>query len=167
MAGMFVAGIGAGVAFDSVVSLEPNNVASREVIDRSSPSTEICAANGASAMVFDQRVFLSFNPFNVYVSQPEVKPGCVLRRSNWSVLERRNLVGKEEVESCKRGMNTFAFVGDLESGDPKVLLLTCPPAPALCSIIFIILFHNAILIAGVVRVPQRAGRERVHARRHL
>lgn len=119
MAGVFVAGIGAGVAFDSVVSLEPSNVASREVVDRNSPSTQVCAMNGASAMVFDQRVFLSFNPFNVYVSQPEVKPGCVLRRSNWSVLERRNLVSKSEVDSCKRGMNTFAFVGDLD-GDPKV-----------------------------------------------
>ena len=37
-------------------------------------------ANGASAMVFDQRVFMSLNPFNMYVAQPEVKPGCVLRR---------------------------------------------------------------------------------------
>ena len=32
-------------------------------------------ANGASAMVFDQRVFMSLNLFNIYVSQPEVKPG--------------------------------------------------------------------------------------------
>jgi hypothetical protein len=37
-------------------------------------------AYGYSAMVFDQRVFVSYNPFNVYVTQPEVKPGCVLRR---------------------------------------------------------------------------------------
>ncbi len=28
----------------------------------------------------------------MYVTQPEVKPGCVLRRSNWSVLEGRKLV---------------------------------------------------------------------------
>lgn len=35
------------------------------------------------------------------------------------MLERRNLVSKDQVESCKRGMNTFAFVGDLQS-DPKV-----------------------------------------------
>ena len=28
---------------------------------------------------------MSFNPFNVYVTQPEVKPGCVLRRANVNV----------------------------------------------------------------------------------
>lgn len=79
----------------------------------------------------------------MYVTQPEVKPGCVLRKSNWSVLERRKLVDNEQVRSlrfhclplkrsfsvavvlrdraviaqvadCKRHMNTFAFVGDLE-----------------------------------------------------
>jgi hypothetical protein len=37
-------------------------------------------AYGYSAMVCDQRVFVRYNPFNVYVTQPEVKPGCVLRR---------------------------------------------------------------------------------------
>ena len=35
--------------------------------------------------------------FNVYVTQPEVKPGCVLRRSNVSVLESRGLVQTKEV----------------------------------------------------------------------
>jgi hypothetical protein len=57
--------------------------------------------------------------FNVYVTQPEVKPGCVLRRSNWSVLEGRKLVDDTQVNDCKRHMNTFAFVGDLEES-PEV-----------------------------------------------
>ena len=35
--------------------------------------------------------------FNVYVAQPEVKPGCVLRRSNVRVLESRKLVSNDEV----------------------------------------------------------------------
>lgn len=35
--------------------------------------------------------------FNVYVSQPEVKPGCVLRRANFNVLERRGLVDNQQV----------------------------------------------------------------------
>ena len=34
--------------------------------------------------------------FNVYVAQPEVKPGCVLRRSNVRVLESRKLVSNDE-----------------------------------------------------------------------
>jgi len=54
-------------------------------------------ANGYSSMVFDQRVFVSLNPFNVYVSQPEVKPGCVLRRANVNVLENRKLIRQSEV----------------------------------------------------------------------
>ena len=70
-------------------------------------------------MVFDQRVFMSLNPFNVYVTQPEVKPGCVLRRSNWSILERNKLVDGDMESDCKRGMNTFAFVGDLDKS-PEV-----------------------------------------------
>jgi len=119
IAGAFVVGIGAGVVFDTAVDLEPSNVASREILDRRTPSSELCMANGASAMVFDQRVFLSLNPFNVYVAQPEVKPGCVLRRSNWSVLERSNVVDKKAEDVCKQHLNTFAFVGDLDKS-PEV-----------------------------------------------
>lgn len=113
VAGAFLVGIGAGVWFDTEVNFHESNVASTEIIDRKTPNSEICMANGYSSMVFDQRIYVSFNPFNVYVSQPEVKPGCVLRRSNISVLESRGLVSKGQVAGCKRDMNTFAFVGDL------------------------------------------------------
>ena len=40
---------------------------------------------------------LRHRSFNVYVSQPEVKPGCVLRRANFNVLERRGLVDGQQV----------------------------------------------------------------------
>jgi hypothetical protein len=49
----------------------------------------------------------------------QVKPGCVLRRSNWSVLEKRDLLSKTQASDCLRNMNTFAFVGDLEQ-QPEV-----------------------------------------------
>ena len=114
----FVLGVGLGVGFDTV-SFEKDNIASSVVFDRSSPNSGACATYGASAVVFDSRVFLSFNPFNVYITQPEVKPGCVLRRSNWAVLESRSLVQPEVAENCKRHLNTLAFVGDLE-GSPEV-----------------------------------------------
>ena len=119
LAGAFALGIGAGVALDTSVTLDKDNVASSVLFDRSSPNSDACAAYGASAVVFDQRIYLSFNPFNVYVTQPEVKPGCVLRRSNWNVLESRQLVDDTDVQDCKRQMNTFAFVGDLEK-EPEV-----------------------------------------------
>ena len=119
VSGAFVLGIGAGVAGDTVVQLDRDNVATQVMFDRATPNADACAAYGASAVVFDQRIFLSFNPFNVYVSQPEMKPGCVLRRSNWSVLENRNLLPREAAEDCKQHLNTFAFVGDLQ-GRPEV-----------------------------------------------
>jgi hypothetical protein len=44
-------------------------VASTEIIDRRTPNAEVCMAYGYSAMVFDQRVFVTYNPFNLYVTQ--------------------------------------------------------------------------------------------------
>ncbi|KXZ41191.1 hypothetical protein GPECTOR_669g799 [Gonium pectorale] len=110
---------GIGVYFDSNITLTPTNVASTEIVDRRTPNSELCMAYGYSAMAFDQRLFVSFNPFNVYVSQPEVKPGCILRRSNVNVLENKKLVSPQQVDTCKRSMNTFAFVGDLDNA-PEV-----------------------------------------------
>jgi hypothetical protein len=117
--GAFILGMGAGVWFDSEADFQPENVASTAVLDLKTPSSAVCMADGYSSMVFDQRIFLSFNPFNVYVSQPEVKPGCVLRKSNVKALEDRKLVTPDQVEKCKKRMNTFAYVGDLEKS-PEV-----------------------------------------------
>ncbi|KAG2449539.1 hypothetical protein HYH02_005681 [Chlamydomonas schloesseri] len=119
IAAAFVTGVGIGVYFDSNITLTPSNVASTEIVDRRTPNSELCMAYGYSAMAFDQRLFVSFNPFNVYVSQPEVKPGCILRRSNVNVLENKKLVSGQQVDNCKRSMNTFAFVGDLDNS-PEV-----------------------------------------------
>ena len=55
-------GIGVGVWFNSEATLAPSNVASTEIIDRKTPNAEVCMANGFSSMVFDQRLFVSFNP---------------------------------------------------------------------------------------------------------
>ena len=71
---------------------------------------------GASAMAFDQRVFVSFNPFNVYVAQADVKPACVLRPANVvPILKDRKLINDKEVFACKSNMNTWAFVGNLDN----------------------------------------------------
>lgn len=63
MLAAFVLGVGAGVWFTEDVNLYPNNVASTELIDRRTPNSEVCMSNGYSAMVFDQRIFVSFNPY--------------------------------------------------------------------------------------------------------
>lgn len=62
IAGAFFIGMGTGVWFDSTASFAPNNVASTEIIDRKNPSSEVCISSGYSTMVFDQRIFVSFNP---------------------------------------------------------------------------------------------------------
>lgn len=62
IAGAFILGMGAGIMFDSEVSFEPQNVASTVLVDTKTPNSEVCMANGYSSMVFDQRLFVSFNP---------------------------------------------------------------------------------------------------------
>jgi hypothetical protein len=115
LAGVFVLGVGLGVTVDSQVNTNPRDLASRDAIDQAAPNPTLCAKLGASAMAFDQRVFVSFNPFNVYVSQADVKPACVLRDANVvPVLRARGLINDEEVRACKNNMNTWAFVGNLE-----------------------------------------------------
>lgn len=119
LAAVLVVGIGIGVTFSSSASLSPDHVASKETIDRSVPDAEFCAQYGASAIVSDLRVYLSLSPFSVYVTQPVMQPGCVVRRSNMTVLEKNNLVTPEQVRDCKQRFNTFGFTGKLE-GSPKL-----------------------------------------------
>lgn len=118
-AGIFILGIGAGIALSSGQTVNTANIASREVIDRSAPNPELCVQFGASAIVSDMRVFMTLNPFNVYVTQPTMRPGCVLRRNNWSILEQQRLISDEQVKDCKNRMNTFGFTEPLES-TPKI-----------------------------------------------
>lgn len=122
LAAVFMLGIGIGIAFSSVASNSPNNVASREAIDRSAPNPELCVQFGASAITMDLRAFVTLNPFNVYVSQPAMQPGCVLRSTNWAVLERGNLVSSQQIRECKQRMNTFGYTGDIEGrgATPKI-----------------------------------------------
>jgi len=113
MAAIFILGIGLGIAFSSTANFGTENIASREVIDRSAPNPELCAQFGASAITMDLRAFVTLNPFNVYVSQPVMQPGCVLRSTNWSILEQRKLVNSDQVRDCRQRLNTFGFIGDL------------------------------------------------------
>ncbi len=117
---VFVIGIVIGLSLNlSSGSGGNESVDSSLQIDRAAPNPEVCQQFGASAIVTDMRVFLSLNPFSVYLTQPRMQPGCVLRRTNWSLLEQKNLVSSEQVRDCKRRMNTFGFVGNLD-GQPKI-----------------------------------------------
>ena len=117
---VFIVGIVIGLSLNlSSGSNDIRSVDNSLQIDRAAPNPEVCQQFGASAVVTDMRVFLTLNPFSVYLTQPRMQPGCVLRRTNWSLLEQKNLVNSEQVRDCKRRMNTFGFVGPLE-GNPKI-----------------------------------------------
>jgi hypothetical protein len=120
LAGVLVLGIGIGIAFSSTTTLTPSNVASREFIDNKAPNPELCVQFGASAMVMDARLFVTLNPFNVYVAQPSMRPGCVLRQNNWAILEQRRLVSSDQVRECRQRLNTFGFTGNLDSENPDI-----------------------------------------------
>lgn len=108
-------GIVIGVSFSSVATSDPENVANRSFIDSSAPNADICVQYGASAIVTDACLFVTLNPFKVYVTQPRMLPGCVLRSSDWAILQQKNLVTSEQVSDCKKRLNTFAFTGKLEN----------------------------------------------------
>jgi hypothetical protein len=117
LAGIFVAGIGAGITLDTALNTNPKDLVSRDSVDKNAPNPKICMKYGSSAMVFDQRVFVTFNPFNVYVTQADTKPGCVLRQENVVQIlqQERDLVTDTDMEACKNSFNTWAFIGDIES----------------------------------------------------
>ncbi|MBR8838488.1 MAG: DUF3172 domain-containing protein [Stigonema ocellatum SAG 48.90 = DSM 106950] len=120
LAGVLVLGIGIGIALSSTATFTPSNVASREYIDTKAPNPEICVQYGASAVVMDARLFVTFNPFNVYVAQPNMRPGCVLRQNNWAILEQQKLVTSEQERECKNRLNTFGYTGDLKGDKPDI-----------------------------------------------
>lgn len=119
LASVFVLGIVVGIALNFGDNANPASIDSRLEIDRQAPNPELCQQFGASAIVADMRFFLTLNPFNVFVSQPMMQPGCVLRQNNWSILEQQKLVTSEQVRDCKRRMNTFGFINNLENS-PKI-----------------------------------------------
>lgn len=120
LGGIFVLGIGVGIAFSSTTSsFNGESINSPLEIDQQAPNAQLCQQFGASAIVTDMRVFVTLKPFNVFISQPVMQPGCVLRRNNWSILEQQNLLTSEQMRDCKRRMNTFGFTGPLE-GSPRI-----------------------------------------------
>ncbi len=115
LAGVFVLGTGVGIVFSSSSSSGgTGNVSTRQDIELAVPNPELCAQYGAAAVVTEMRVFQTLNPFTVYVTQPKSIPGCVLRSTNWSLLEQRKLVNSDQVRECRNSMNTFAFTKSID-----------------------------------------------------
>ncbi len=116
---VFIIGLVVGTVISSTTSTNSASIDSSIEVDRQAPNPGLCQEFGSSAMVTNMRVFVTLRPFNVFVTQPSVEPGCVLRQSNMAVLQQKKLINSEEMNQCKRRMNTFGFTGPLE-GKPEI-----------------------------------------------
>ncbi|MFM7269624.1 MAG: DUF3172 domain-containing protein [Cyanobium sp.] len=113
LAGVLVVGIGIGSAVTSTTQGNQGNIASSQQLDMAVPDPEFCKQWGASAFVMDVEMYTTMNPSSSFVTQPTLQPGCVIRRENWSVLQKEGAVTAEQMRECKQRMNTFAYIGSI------------------------------------------------------
>ena len=114
LAGVLVVGIGIGTGLSSTTQGNQGNIASSQQLDMAVPDPEFCRQWGASACVMDVEVYTTMNPSSSFVTQPTLKPGCVIRRENWSVLEKEGAITPQQMRQCKQRMNTFAYIGSVK-----------------------------------------------------
>jgi hypothetical protein len=114
LAGVMVVGIGIGTGISSTTQGDQGNIASSQQLDMAVPDPEFCRQWGASAFVMDIELYTTMNPSTSFVTQPSLKPGCVIRRENWSVLQKEGAVTSEQMRQCKQRMNTFAYIGSVK-----------------------------------------------------
>ena len=114
LAGVLVVGIGIGTGISSTTQGNQGNIASSQQLDMAVPDPEFCRQWGASAFVMDVEIYTTMNPSSSFVTQPALRPGCVIRRENWSVLQKEGAITAEQMRQCKQRMNTFAYIGSVK-----------------------------------------------------
>ena len=119
LAGVLVLGVGIGSAITSTTQGGSGNIASQQQLDMAVPDPEFCRQWGASAFVIDIEMYTTLNPSTSFVTQPALQPGCVIRRENWSLLQKQGAITNEDVRECKQRMNTFAYIGSIRD-NPSV-----------------------------------------------
>ncbi len=113
LAGVLVVGVGIGSAVTSTTQGGQGNIASQQQLDMAVPDPEFCRQWGASAFVIDVEMYTTLNPSTSFVTQPALQPGCVIRRENWTVLQKQGAITNDDVRECKQRMNTFAYIGSI------------------------------------------------------
>ena len=113
LAGVLVVGVGIGSAITSTTQGGQGNIASQQQLDMAVPDPEFCRQWGASAFVIDVEMYTTLNPSTSFVTQPALQPGCVIRRENWTVLQKQGAISNDDVRECKQRMNTFAYIGSI------------------------------------------------------
>ena len=114
LGGVLVVGIGIGTGISSNTQGDQGNIASSQQLDMAVPDPEFCRQWGASAFVMDIELYTTMHPSSSFVTQPALRPGCVIRRENWSVLQKEGAVTAEQMRQCKQRMNTFAYIGSVK-----------------------------------------------------
>ncbi len=114
LAGVLIVGVGIGTVLSSTTQGDQGNIASSQQLDMAVADPEFCRQWGASAFVIDVEMYTTMNPSSSFVTQPTLKPGCVIRRENWSVLQKEGAVTAEQMRQCKQRMNTFAYIGSVK-----------------------------------------------------
>ena len=114
LAAVLVVGIGIGTSLSSNTQGDQGNIASSQQLDMAVADPEFCKQWGASAFVMDVQVYTTMNPSSSFVTQPSLKPGCVIRRENWSVLQKEGAISADQMRQCKQRMNTFAYIGSVK-----------------------------------------------------
>ena len=97
LAGVLVIGVGIGSLITSTTSGGQGNIASQQQLDMAVPDPDFCRQYGASAFVIDVEMYTTLNPSTSFVTQPALQPGCVIRRENWTVLQKQGAINNEDV----------------------------------------------------------------------
>ncbi|MFZ4804257.1 MAG: DUF3172 domain-containing protein [Synechococcus lacustris] len=113
LAGVLILGVGIGTSLTSNTAGNQGNIASSQQLDMAVADPEFCKQWGASAFVQDVQMYTTMNPSSSFVTQPKLQPGCVIRRENWSVLQKEGAITNEQMRQCKQRMNTFAYIGSI------------------------------------------------------
>lgn len=113
LAGVLILGVGIGTSLTSNTAGNQGNIASSQQLDMAVADPEFCKQWGASAFVQDVQMYTTMNPSSSFVTQPKLQPGCVIRRENWSVLQKEGAVTNDQMRQCKQRMNTFAYIGSI------------------------------------------------------
>ena len=108
-------GIGVGSTITSTTDSGQGNIASQQQLDMAVPDPEFCRQWGASALVSELKIYTTLNPSTSFVSQPSLLPGCVIRRENWTVLQKQGAISNEDIRECTQRMNTFAYIGSIRN----------------------------------------------------
>ena len=119
--GIFILGIVLGIVFSNNSTLSTSESVNSVIdFDNQAPNADVCAKYGASALVSETRTFMTLDPKMTLISQPKVSWGCVIRSSNWAVLEQKNQLDSDEMRQCRNRLNTFGYTGDLDSDSAEV-----------------------------------------------